>query len=64
MCQAHVDSAYSRKCYLGTSENEFKTRYNKHAMPFQNKGYEKEAELSKYIWKLKDKGEDCIMKYI
>ena len=31
-------------------------------MSFQNKGYEKEAELSKYVWNLKDKGEDFSVK--
>ena len=56
--QAQVDSANSRKYYLGTSEEEFKTRYNNHTMSFRNKGYEKGTELSKYVWYLKDKGED------
>ena len=30
--QAQIDSANSRKYYLGTSEDEFKTRYNNHTM--------------------------------
>ena len=57
-----VDSTNSRKYYLGTSEDEFKTRYNNHTMSFRNKGYEKETELSKYVWKFKEKGEDFAIK--
>ena len=44
--QAQVDSANSRKYYLGTSEDEFKTRYNNHILSFRNKGYEKGTKLS------------------
>ena len=33
-----------------------------YTMSFQNKGYEKETELSKYVWNLKDKGEDFSVK--
>ena len=32
-------------------------------MSFRNKGYEKGTELSKYVWYLKDKGEDFITKW-
>ena len=31
-------------------------------MSFWNKGYEKETELSKYVWKLKDKEKDFTIK--
>ena len=61
--QAQVDSANSRKYYLGTSEEEFKTRYNNHTMSFRNKGYEKGTELSKCVWYMKDKGEDFTIKW-
>ena len=60
--QAQVDSADSRKYYLGTSEDEFKIRYHNHTMSFRNRGYEKKIELSKYVWNLKDKGEDFTIK--
>ena len=63
MYQAQVDSTNSRKYYLGTSEDEFKTRYNNHTMSFRNKGYEKETELSKCVWKLNNKGEDFTIKW-
>ena len=45
------------------SEDEFKTRYNNRTMSFQNKGHEKKTELSKYVWELKDKGEDFNIKW-
>ena len=63
MYQAQVDSANSSKYYLGTSEDEFKTRYNNHTNLFRNKGHEKKTELSKYVWELKDKGEDFTIKW-
>ena len=34
--QTQVDSANSRKYYLGMSEGEFKTRYNNPTMSFRN----------------------------
>ena len=33
-------------------------------MLFQNKGHEKKTGLSKYVWELKDKGEDFTIKYV
>ena len=59
---AQVDSTNSRSDHLGASEDEFKTGYNDHNMSFRNNGYEKKTKLSKYIWKLKDKGEDFTIK--
>ena len=44
---------------LGTS----KTRYNNHTISFRNKCYKKETKLSKYVSKLKDKGEDFTIKW-
>ena len=61
--QAQVDSANSRKYYLGMSKDEFKTRYNNHAMSSRNKGHENRTELSKFVWELKDKGEDFTIKW-
>ena len=46
------------KYYLGTSEGEFKERYNNHTKSFRNKGYKTETELSKYLWNLKDKNQE------
>ena len=60
--QVQVDSANLRKYYLGPYEDEFKTRYNNHTMSFRNKSHKKKTELSKYVWELKDKGEDFTIK--
>ena len=43
-------------------EDEFKARYNNYYMSFRNKGHEKKAELSKYVWEMKDKGDDFTIK--
>ena len=40
--------------YLGTSDSAFKQRYGNHKKLFKNKCYEKDTELSKYIWQLND----------
>ena len=32
-------------------------------MSFRNKDYEKETELSKYVWKFKEKGKDFAIKW-
>ena len=42
------------KFYLGLTENSFKERFNNHKKSFKHKRYEKESELSKYIWELKE----------
>ena len=52
--KAQVNSVRETKYYLGTAEDTFKTRHNNHKKSFKHRMYEKETELSKYIWKLKD----------
>ena len=52
--KAQVNSVHETKYYLGTAEDTFKTRHNNHKKSFKHRMYEKETELSKYIWKLKD----------
>ena len=42
------------KFYLGICKTEFKTRFNNHKLSFSHRQNEKDAELSKYIWELKD----------
>lgn len=46
---------YSPKSYIGISETTFKVRYANHKKSFNHKRYEKETELSKEVWRLKDK---------
>ena len=41
--------------YLGTSETPFKQRYNNHKKSFKYITYEKDTELSKFIWDLKNR---------
>ena len=61
--QAQVGSKNSRKHYLGKPEGKFKTRYNNDTISFRNKDYGKGTELSKNVWKLKDKSKGFTMKY-
>ena len=55
--KATVQKASGNVSYLGVSERPFKERYNNHTKAFRNRKYEKDTELSKLIWKLKDAGE-------
>ena len=41
--------------YFGICETEFKTRLGNHKNSFKNRQKEKDTELPKYIWDLKDK---------
>ena len=45
----------SNKYYSGTCENNFKERFNNHNCSFTNKSREKNTEMSKYVWELKEK---------
>ena len=44
--------------YYGTSEREFKTRYNNHTKSLRHRECMNETELSKHVWNLKDHGLD------
>ena len=48
-------STTTNKCYYVTYKNTFKERYNNHNCSFRNKSREKNTELSKYVWELKEK---------
>ena len=41
--------------YVGMTGKNFKTSYYNHIKSFKNKRYKNETQLSKYIWKLKEK---------
>ena len=41
--------------YICLTGNNFKTRYYNHIESFKNRHYKNETELSKYIWKLREK---------
>ena len=44
----------TNKYYYGTCENTFKEPYNNYKCYFRNKSCEKNTELSKYVWELKE----------
>jgi len=48
------ENTQESKVYIGICETEFKTRYRNHQKALKNRKYEKDTELSKYVWKLRD----------
>ena len=48
------DKDLETKIYIGLAETPFKDRFRNHTKSFNHKKYEKETELSKYIWSLKE----------
>lgn len=57
------DKDQEEKVYIGLAETPFKDRYRNHVKSFKNKKYEKETELSKYIWELKDGNKEPMVKW-
>ena len=47
---------YTEKSYKGITATSFKTRYGNHKESFNNIKYYNESELSKEVWKIKNKG--------
>ena len=54
ICKASVRTT-ANKYYYGTCENIFNERYNNQKCFFRNKTCDKNTELSKYIWELKER---------
>ena len=52
--KALVKTSDNEISYLGTSEGTFKQRLYNHTKSFRNQQYEKDTELSKHVWKLKE----------
>ena len=50
-----TDKSETVKKYYGLSEGSFKIRHGNHKKAFKDRKYENDTELSKYVWKLKDK---------
>ena len=48
-------STTANKYYYSTCENTFKERYNNHKCSLGNKSREKNTELPKQVWELKEK---------
>ena len=55
--KATVKKESGEVSYIGASEPKFKERFNNHTKSFNHRQYEKDTELSKLIWQLKDKNE-------
>ena len=45
----------NNETYVGLTDTEFKLRYTNHKQSFTNRTLQSATELSKYIWKLKEK---------
>ena len=54
--KAQVTSGAEIKSYIGISGGPLKQRFNNHTKSFKHEKYEKETELSKYVWDLKRRG--------
>ena len=57
--EAHINSdlaGYVEKAYKGISKPPFKERFGNHKKAFNNVAYKKDTELSKEVWKIKEKG--------
>ena len=52
------------KNYFGTCKKSFKERYNNHRSSFKNTSRQKGAELSNYIWELKENGENYTIDWL
>ena len=63
--KATVTSDNTSKEYIGLGGNTFKGRFSNHSKSFNSSRrstHRKETALSKYVWSLKDKGKDNVIK--
>ena len=61
--KAEVTHGCETEVYYGQCETEFKLRFNNHTKSFRHRKHSNETELSKLIWKLKDKGEEYELRW-
>ena len=54
---------YGEKKYKGITYNQFKVRLGNHEKDFRDAKYKNETELSKEIWRIKEKGEEYRIKW-
>ena len=52
-----------KKIYFGLCETSFKERYHNHTRSFRSQNYSKDAELSKYVWELKNENKILFIKW-
>ena len=55
------ENTQSKKVYIGIAETTFKKRYANHLKSFNTKKYENDTELSKEVWKIKQKNQTPII---
>ena len=53
--QATVTSEEGSETYIGLTDTDFKSRFRNHKQSFKKQMYSTQAELSKYVWELKQK---------
>ena len=56
--QATITTAESKETYVGVTATDFKTRWRNHQMSFKHENKRNDTELSKHLWRLKDKKKD------
>ena len=56
--QASITTAESKETYVGLTAIDFKTRWRNHQMSFKHENKKNDTELSKHLWRLKDKKKD------
>ena len=61
--KAEVTTNTTYQGYYGTSEGEFKSRYNNHTESFRHISHVNDTELSKYLWTFKANGADYHLKW-
>ena len=61
--KAEVTTNTTYKEYYGTSEGEFKSRYNNHMQSLRHISHINDTELSKYLWTLKANRTDYHLKW-
>jgi hypothetical protein len=61
--KATITHNNTEKTYIGLAGGGFKERYRNHVKSFRHEKYEKETELSKYVWKLKRKNTEYTLRW-
>ena len=51
------------KTYIGSTGNDFKTRYYSHSQSFRHKKHNESTELLKYVWKCKEDNDPPTLKW-
>ena len=63
MANVSTDDDPLGKSYIGLTEGSFKLRFNQHTSSFKHEKHSNCTELSKHVWKLKNKGKQYNIKW-